>query len=121
MLPPIFQTLKASQAVKDIVSSNPPRIYRHGSAPQDTSRPYITWFQVVGTPENSLSELPAIDRCTVQIDAWHQTDSGIELLATAVRDAMEGVCHMTGVIINEREPDTKLYRIGMQFDYWLNR
>lgn len=121
MLPPIFATLKASQEVKNIVGTNPPRIYRHDSAPQDASRPYVTWFLVSGVPENNLSELPPVDRIAVEIDCWHQTDAGIDLLASAVRDAIEPYAHMTAVVVNLREPETKLFRIGMQFDWWLDR
>ena len=120
MLPPVFQTLKASTAVKSIVGTNPPRIYRHGSAPQDTSNPYITWF-ALPAPENTLSEAPLVDRVAVQIDCWHQTDAGVESLAVAVRDAIEPHAHMTATLADLREPETKLYRIALQFDWWLDR
>lgn len=118
MLPPIYRVLKDSSAVAAIVQT---RIYRHGDAPQNLERPYVTWFLVSGTPENQLSGLPGHDRCSVQVDAWHPGDSGVQDLAEAVRDALEPVAHMTGVVINERERETRLYRIGMQFDYWLER
>ncbi len=121
MFPGVFQQLKSSQAVKDIVGVNPPRIYRHGSAPQDTSRPYITWEVISGVPDNNLSDLPPSDRITVQVDVWHQTDSGVEALAIAARDAIEPIAHMTGIPINLREPETRLYRIGLQFDWILSR
>ena len=93
MFPPVFQTLKAAQAVKDIVGTNPPRIFRHGRAPQDNTRPYVTWL-VFGTPENQLSGTPPVDRVSVQVDAWHQTDAGVVLLAEAIRDAIEPHAHM---------------------------
>jgi hypothetical protein len=121
MLPPIFQTLKASADVKNIVGQNPPRIYRHGIAPQDTTKPYCTWFIVFGDPENQLSGTPPSDRVTVQLDCWHQTDAGVEALAIAVRDAIEPYAHMTGIVVNERESETKLYRIALQFDWHLSR
>lgn len=121
MFPPVFATLKASQAVKDIVGTNPPRIFRHSDAPQDVTRPYVTWFIVSDVPENNLSDPPSGDRVTVQIDCWHPEDKGVELLATAVRDAMELVCHMTAVIVNYRDPETKLFRVGAQFDMWVFR
>ena len=126
MLPPVFQWLKASTAVKNIVGTNPPRIYRHGIAPQTTdgaamTQPYVTWFVVTDQPENNLSDPPPVDRYGVQIDCWHQTDSGVELLAEAVRDAMELQCHMTGMIANLREPETRLYRMGLTFDVWHGR
>lgn len=121
-LPPVFQKLKASADVKNIVGSNPPRIYRHGAAPQDTSKPYITWALVGAAPENNLSSTPPIDAYIVQVDCWHQTDSGIESLAEAARNALEPYAHMTGIPINQRElSDTKLFRISLQFDWWHER
>ena len=120
MIPPLYAALAAAPAVTAIVGS-PPRAYRHGSAPQDTTRPYITWFLLAGVPENELSDVPGIDRCTLQVDCWHQTDAGIEALAVAVRDAVEPLAHCTAVPINTREAETKLYRIALQFDWWLSR
>lgn len=118
MLPRVFEVLKNAPSVTAIVGT---RVYRHGSAPQDTTRPYVTWQLVAGTPENNLSSTPPIDRMTVQVDCWHQTDAGIEVLATAVRDAIEPVAHMTGMPVNEREQATKLYRIALQFDWFVDR
>jgi hypothetical protein len=121
MLPNIYQILRTSNAVKAIVGTSPSRIYRHESAPQDTTKPYITWFIITGVPQNTLSETPNIDAISIQVDCWHQTDAGVESMAIAVRDAMETVSHMTSIVVNEREPETKLYRIGLQFDVWLDR
>ena len=118
ILPPVFATLKASAEVKAIVGTNPPRIYRHGAAPQYTDRPYISWLLVSGIPENNLSDPPPVDRSTVQVDAWHPEDAGVELLANAIRDAIEPTAHCTGVLIDGQESDTKLYRLSLQFDWW---
>lgn len=124
-LPPIFQALKASSAVKAIVGTKPPRIYRHGSAPQGLTQPYITWQLVSGTPENNLSDPPPFDRQTVQVDCWYPKqpngDNGVELLAIAARDAIEIYVHMTSTILDVHEADTGLYRISMQFDWLLGR
>lgn len=113
--------LKASTDVKNIVGTNPPRIYRHQSAPQDTSKPYITWFAVTVEPINNLSDPPPADRVPVQVDCWHQTDSGVETLALAVRDALEQHGHMTALVADLRETETKLFRMGLQFDLWTSR
>lgn len=118
MLPPIYSILYGNSAVAAIVAT---RIYPHGEAPQDVSRPYITWFLVTGTPENSLNCAPDIDRCTIQVDCWHQTSPGIVSLTSAVRAALESSGHVTGVILNQREQETKLYRMAVQFDYFLTR
>lgn len=117
MLPPVFQTLMASP----VAGLTGGRIYRHGSAPQNVVRPYLTWALVSGTPENTLSELPSIDRMAVQVDCWSLGDADVEQLAEAVRDAIEPVAHMTSMPIDSQEPDTKLYRISLQFDWWHSR
>jgi hypothetical protein len=121
LLPPVFQALKASQAVKDIVGTNPPRIYRHGSAPQDVTSPYITWFLVAGIAENNVSDTPPFDRMSVQVDAWHPSDSGVELLALAIRDALELYAISTQILIDDFETETRLFRIAQQFDWLLDR
>ena len=125
MFPPVFQTLKASTAVKNIVGTNPPRVYEFGHAPQRPDNlpltdPYITWFDVSVAPENQLSGTPGTDRIGVQIDSWHQTLPGCKALAIAVRDACEGVAHMTQAF-NQRDPDTHLYRVSQTFDWFVNR
>ena len=118
MLPPVYATLHGSAAVAALVSD---RIYAHGAAPQTVVKPYVTWQLIAGVPLNNLSDLPPGDQMTVQVDCWHTTADGIEALATAVRDAIEPVAHVTGVVVNLREPATLLYRIGMQADWWLTR
>ena len=114
MLPPIYTWLKTA-AVQAIVGT-PPRAYRHADAPQDTTKPYITWVLVSGVPDNEISSLPVSDRWSIQIDCWHQTDAGVVSLAEAVRDAIEPYGHLISIPINGRETETKLYRLGLQFD-----
>lgn len=118
MLPPIYTTLRASSAVLALVAN---RIYRHGYAPQGVAKPYVTWFLVSGNPENTLSETPAVDRCTVQIDCWSESDTEVEVLAKAVRDAVEPSAHITAFPVDDRETATELYRIAIQLDWWLSR
>ena len=125
MLPPIFQALKASSAVKAIVGNNPPRVYRHGKVPDATPDrpirdPFVTWFMVAGVPENNLSDPPPCDRATVQVDCWHPTDAGVETLATAVRDALEVIGVLTSAPIDDFETETKLYRMSLQVDVFIN-
>jgi hypothetical protein len=120
MLPPVYATLAADSGATDLLG-DPPRVWRHGEAPQDGTRPYVTWNLVAGVPENTLSEGPGVDRCTIQIDCWSPTSAAVVVLAEAVRDAVEPLAHMTGVVVDERERATKLYHLAMQFDWWLSR
>lgn len=121
MLPPIFALLKAAPAVTAIVGANPVKVYRHGTAPQGTTAPYIVWSVISGVPENNLSDLPPVDRVTVQVDAYHTTDQGVVDLAKAIRDAIEPHAHMTGMPVDQRETETQLFRIALQFDVWQGR
>lgn len=118
MLPPIYSILHDANAVAAIVAT---RIYRHGRVAQDADRPYIAWFLAGVGPENNLSEPATHDRATVQIDCFHPQDRGVQELAEAVRAALEPHAHMTGLVFNGVDIDTKLYRIALQFDYWLER
>lgn len=122
MLPPVFDILRDDSNIAGLIGT---RIYRHGAAPPNVIAPYVTWFVVVGTPENSLTNLPSIDRYSIQVDCWsNNTGSGsveIETVAEAVRDALEPFGHMTALAVNERDFDTQRYRIGMTFDIWVQR
>lgn len=120
MFPPILTILQASATVRSLLG-NTPRVFKHGQAPQSGDRPYGTWQVIVGVPENSLGETPSIDNCTVQIDLFAATQALVEECAGAVRDAMETTSHMTAWRNPPREETTKLFRVSMDFDYWLPR
>lgn len=117
MFPPVYRTLRAD-AVIAIVAD---RIARHGEISQNEIRPYITWSIVVGNPHDHLSGPPPSDFTTVDINCWHQTDAGIEALALAVRGALDEAGHHNRVQVNLRDPDTKLYRVGIEADFITQR
>ncbi|WJJ93444.1 DUF3168 domain-containing protein [Neopusillimonas aromaticivorans] len=123
MFAPIYKTISTA-AVKAIVG-NPPRIYGSGLAPQGVTAPYITWFVVVGQPYDHLSGPPGADNDTIQIDCWAGPGDDQELvcisLAKAVRDALDAAGQACRIIINTRESDTKLFRVGLQVDFIHNR
>ncbi|MDQ3288649.1 MAG: DUF3168 domain-containing protein [Pseudomonadota bacterium] len=123
MLPDVFSLLNVA-AVRAFVGT-PPRIYRHGQAPQDAVAPYITWFSVYGRPEITLSETPAVDNYTIQVDCWsNNTGTGstqVNALAMAVRDTIEARFHVTAQSIDEQDFQTQRYRIGLQFTYFEHR
>lgn len=118
MLPNVYQILRSNANVLSIVSN---RIYRHGSAPQDVQKPYITWVLSSGQPENVLNASPCFDRNVVQIDCWSETDTGVETLAYAVRDAIDSVMASNRFTVNLRETDTKLYRMTIEADFIASR
>jgi phage anti-repressor protein len=114
MLAPVYTTLRQNATVLSTVGT---RIYRHGSAPQDVTKPYITWFVVMGMPEVQLSGAPTNDFDNIQIDCWSETDSQVETLAYAVRKALDDAKIVNRIVQNNREDDTRLYRIGIEADF----
>lgn len=122
MLPPIFGLLNAAAPVKALVGTAPVRIYRPGSVPAGLTQPYVVWSIISGLPENTLSDLPTADRVTLQVDCYSNTEGGIVALATAVRNALEPAAHMTGIPVDMRETEEpKLFRMALQFDWFLAR
>lgn len=118
MLPNLYALLSATSAVTAVVGD---RIYGHGEAPQDTTRPYVTFFDVTDQPFDQISGPPCADRDSVQIDCWHQNKAGIRALSIAVRDALDGAGHANRVVVDTRESATKLYRIAFQADFISDR
>ena len=117
MFPPVFKTLSTT-AVTAIVGT---RIGRHGEVAQDEVRPYIVWQIVTGQPYDNLSAAPCGDFTVVQIDCYHQTDAGIQQLGVAVRAALDAAGVHNRVTVNNRDPDTRLYRLGIDADFITNR
>jgi hypothetical protein len=117
MLPPLYTTLQSSADVRALMGPRP-RLFRQGEAPQKEDKPYGVWLVVSGVPENTLSETPTIDRCSIQIDLYATTDDQSEALAIAVRDCLEPYAHMTAWRVVGREPETRLFRISVDFDWW---
>lgn len=113
MFPKVYRTVR-TPAVAAIVDT---RIGRHGEVSQTETRPYITWQIISGQPFDNLSSAPGGDFTTVQLDCYHATDAGAEQLAMAVREALDAGLICNRVVINSRDPDTKLYRVGMEADF----
>ncbi len=113
MLPNIYAILRSNSTVSSTVST---RIYRHGAAPQDVAKPYITWFVVFGMPELQISGTPDSDMDTIQVDIWSDSDQGVETLAYAARTAFDNAGHAARIVQNLREPETRVYRISLEVD-----
>lgn len=118
MYAPVHATLIADSTVLGYVGTE---IYRHDDAAAERSGDYLTW-SVILTPENELSDIPGIDRQTVTVNVWSDDDARVELIARAVRDAMEPIAHMIGSPVDNRDRGvSKKYRIALQFDWWYPR
>ncbi len=113
MLPLVYPVLTGDAAVGALVGT---RVYRHGTAPQDVTAPYVTWSAPAGLAENAFEGAQA-DVWRIQVDCWSDGDAQVEALAHAVRAAIEPHAHLGSYIANERDFETKRYRIGMIFDW----
>ena len=117
MIPPVYQLLAASPAVVAIVSD---RIGAHGEVFPTEARPYVTWQAISGGGEVVLEKGRAPhDRASVQVDCWHTTQAGLRSLAEACRNALESDSYYVGLVADERDDETLLYRLGLQFDFIL--
>jgi hypothetical protein len=113
MLPTIRALLASDTTANGLLSG---RVYRHGSAPQEVARPYVTWSIAGGAPENHFDGA-SCDDFRVQVDCWTDDDAGVEALAAAVRAAIEPSAHCVGYLVNARDFETQRYRISMAFDF----
>lgn len=116
MLPLVFPLLAGSAAVTALIGSSPARVYRHGSAPQDVVRPYVTWSVPGGSASNAFDGADA-DFFRVQVDCWSDDDTEIEVLAKAVRAALEPHAHLVAYLADDRDFDTRRFRISFAFDF----
>lgn len=121
MLPLVFPLLRDAPAVTSLIGIMPNvRAYRHGVAPQNVARPYVTWSVPGGAPDNGFDGACA-DQFRVQVDCWSDSDTQVETLAAAVRAALEPAAHCVGYLADERDFETQRFRISMAFDFWLAR
>lgn len=121
MFAPIYRTIRTPE-VQAMVGD---RIYGKGRAPQNVTTPYITWFVVAGDPYLNVSDTPDADNDAIRIDCWAGPQDDQEIvcnsLAKAVRDALEAAGQTCRVVIDTREDDTRLFRVGLQVDFIHNR
>ena len=117
MLPNVYQTLRGNSTVVSTVGTRIPSWF---CATECTEAIYYLVL-VAGTPENVLNAAPCSDRDTIQIDCWSESDEGIETLAYAVRAALDSNLISNRMVINNRESDTKLYRIAIEADFIASR
>jgi len=118
MLPPVYQTLRASPEVVAFVGD---RIGPHGKVGQDETRPYITWQVVSDDPHVNLSDPPPSDFTTVQIDCYHADSKLVVDLAKAVRDALDAEMIVNRLVVDVQDFNTQLYRIGRDADFITQR
>jgi hypothetical protein len=121
MIPPVFSIAAANSGVTALLGSNPTRLYPFGEAPQTVAKPYAVWQTVVGLPENYIGQAPDIDLHSVQVDVYADTASSALAVATALRNAYQAGHYVTSFRTWPREPETNLYRVTLEVDFWQSR
>lgn len=122
MVPDIYPILSNNSAVAALLcDSSICRIVPFGEAQEKIDYPYVTWFVPDGTPWNTLAKVPQGDELLTQVDIWGKTAASALDVAAAVRDALEPHAHMIGVGSMQKDPDTKTYRVRLDFNFFTER
>jgi hypothetical protein len=121
MFPPIFSVVSSDANVLAVLGANPVRFFLFGLATPATPKPYAVWQTIGGSPENYLDRRPDIDSYVLQVDIYGTTAAQCREAARAVRDAIELHCHITSWRGESRDPETGLYRLGFDVDWWEGR
>lgn len=117
----LFSIISSNPACQAVLGTNPCRFFPFGYSVQGMDKPYILWQNISGSPENNLSQSPDIDFNVIQVDIYGSSTQEVNSAFIAVRDALEAEGYITSFGVNEVDTETKLYRLGFDFEVWSNR
>lgn len=120
MFPPIYEVCAASSEVQAALGT-PVRLYPFGEAPQGVALPYAVWQTLGGSPENYLKQRPDIDQFSLQVDVYATSATAARNVARALRNAIEPVAYITRWNGEDRDQETKNYRVSFDVDWWVQR
>ncbi|MBT0720598.1 DUF3168 domain-containing protein [Rosenbergiella collisarenosi] len=121
MIAPIFAVCSKDATVKQLLGTSPVRLYPFGQHYDNVVYPYVVWQNVGGEPENYLGNRPDIDRFSIQIDVYANSDSEVLAVASAIRDALEGVAYVVRWGQQTMDSETKKYRYSFDIDWLVHR
>lgn len=94
-------------------------------APENVSHPCVTYSVVGGDPHSSLDGFTSgTTRYVVQVDCWAKSFNAVMNLALAVRDQLaQNAATFRSVLqefplLDDYEPQTKIYRRAVQVACW---
>lgn len=85
---------------------------------ESNAYPAISYQRVTSTPVVSLQGSSGLDNVRVQIDCWARTYKEVKALAAEVRLVMQSIGALPATDVDDYEPETKLYRVIMDFTMW---
>ena len=122
MLPPVFALVSTDAGcTAKLGAGDACRCYPFGDAPVDVTRPYVTFFTVAGSAENTQADAPPSDRFVGQIDAWADSPAAAVSTAQAVRSAVERYGQVTAYNPSDRDPETGRYRYSFDAEFVVKR
>lgn len=91
-------------------------------APQGVTGSYITYHNIINSPENTLSDGISINNTRMQLDCWADDYSTVKALANAVATTMEAAS-FTNIQRSSQdgyESVVKKYRVILEYSIWWN-
>lgn len=113
----IFGTLALNSGISAIVGT---RVYPV-IAPELTVPPFCVYTKVVTNPVNSLIGANPLTNPLFQIDIYARTHTQASSLGILLREAILAATPFSAVWRDTRddyEPDTKLFRVSLDFSIW---
>lgn len=121
MIAPVFAVCSTDPKVKELLGAHPVRLYPFGMLDDVLVYPYAVWQSVGGEPENYLSQNPDIDRYSIQVDVYGDTDEDALAVARALRDVIQRKAYITRWDAQGRDTVTLKYRYSFDVDWLVNR
>lgn len=118
---PIFSICAASLVVQGVIGTNPVKFFPAGDVPAGTQRPYATYQNIGGQPENYLADVPDVDQFIIQVSCYADTQGGAHQVALALRDAIEPHAYISAWRGDGRDPVTKSYSYIFDVDWIVSR
>lgn len=119
---PFYTVCKADPTVQALLGGTSPRIYPFSEAPQDVAKPYVVYQDGIGGfPFNMLNCRPDADSFDLQVDVYGLTQDSVKAVTKAIRHAIELQCNINSYRGSDRETDTKLWRMGFDLTWLVNR
>lgn len=117
MITQTYPILAGDAAVTALIGDNLFRV----AAPQTTVAPYVVIGGVATEPIVYLNRAPDVDYDRVQIHAWAEDFDTAAAIYDACRKALDPHGYMAGGYIEDRDPETKLFRVGFDWSFWDDR
>ncbi|MDY0292727.1 MAG: DUF3168 domain-containing protein [Desulfuromonadaceae bacterium] len=119
---PLFELCSLDATVTSLLKEgNILKVFKFGSAPQDTKPPYVVWQNIGGVPINYLGERPDMENRLIQVDAYATTQEKVTEIIDAVEYAIEEDAHIVGYNIDELDVNTGLWRASFDAEFYNTR